>query len=145
MNINPFPGTYELIEKYSIRVDGSKIHPWGEDVKGMIIYTDTHVSAQLGVRVRNNLSTFNFRDAAADESQEAFTTYIAYFGAYEVKNGYVIHDIQQSLFPNWIGHKVKRYYRFEGDMLFLEAKEIAQTTGLEKTVLIWRRLSQQLK
>ncbi len=143
--MSDFKGTYELIEKYSIKTDGTKIHPWGQDVKGMIIYTDTHVSAQLGVRVRDNLSTFNFRDAAADESQEAFTTYIAYFGTYEVKNGYVIHDVQQSLFPNWIGHKVKRYYRFEGEMLYLEAKEIAQTTGLEKTVLVWKRLSRQLK
>ena len=138
---NYFNGTYELIEKYSIKTDGTKIHPWGEDVKGMIIYTDTHVSAQLGVRKRRTFSDFNFRDAAVDEAQEAFTTYIAYFGTYEVKNGYVIHDVQQSLFPNWIGHKVKRYYRFDEDMLYLEAKEITQTTGLEKTVLVWRRLS----
>ena len=137
---NNFPGTYELIEKYSIKTDGTKIHPWGEDVKGMIIYTDTHVSAQLGVRVRTNLSTFNFREASAKESQAAFTTYIAYFGTYEVKNGYVIHDVQQSLFPNWIGHKVKRYYKFDGEFLYLEAKEITKTTGLEKTVLVWKRL-----
>ena len=139
MNIN-FPGTYELIEKYSIKADGTEIYPWGKDVKGIIIYTDKHVSAQLGVKDRKNLSTFNFRDAHKNEAQEAFTTYIAYFGTYEVKNGYVIHDVQQSLFPNWIGHKVKRYYKFEGDFLHLEAKEITKTTGLEKTVLVWKRL-----
>lgn len=139
--MNPFPGTYQLIEKYSIRVDGSKIHPWGEDVKGMIIYTDTHVSAQLGVSKRKSFSDYNFRKATESESQEAFTTYIAYFGTYSIMDGYVVHNIEQSLFPNWIGQKVKRYYRFEGDMLYLEAKEIAQTTGLEKTVLEWKRLS----
>ncbi|TNE36431.1 hypothetical protein EP342_00525 [bacterium] len=139
--MNPFKGTYELLEKYSIRVDGSKIHPWGNDVKGMIIYTDSHISAQLGINNRENFRDFNFRNATEREAQEAFTTYIAYFGTYEVKDGYIIHDIKQSLFPNWIGHKVKRYYRFEGDLLYLEAKEIAQTTRLEKTVLVWRRLS----
>lgn len=138
--MNPFPGTYELIEKYSIKTDGTKIHPWGKDVKGMIIYTDTHVSAQLGVRQRANLSTFNFRDAEESEAREAFISYIAYFGAYTVKDEHVIHDVEQSLFPNWIGHKVKRYYRFEGDLLYLEAKEIASTTGLDKTVLVWKRL-----
>lgn len=139
--MNPFKGTYELLEKYSIRIDGSKIHPWGNDVKGMIIYTDSHISAQLGIYNRENFRDFNFRNATEREAQEAFTTYIAYFGTYEVKDGYIIHDIKQSLFPNWIGHKVKRYYRFEGDLLYLEAKEIAQTTRLEKTVLVWRRLS----
>jgi len=139
--MNQFQGTYELIEKYSLRVDGSKIHPWGEDVKGMIIYTDIHVSAQLGVKKRKTLTDFNFRNATEQEAQEAFTTYIAYLGTYEVKDGYVIHNVLQSLFPNWIGHKVKRYYRFEGDFLHLEAKEIAKTTGLDKTVLVWRRLS----
>lgn len=135
-----FPGTYELIEKYSIKIDGTKIHPWDEDVKGMIIYTDTHVSAQLGVRQRNNLTTSNFRDANTEEAQQAFVSYIAYFGTYTVKHGYVIHDVEQSLFPNWIGHKVKRYYKFEGDLLYLEAKEVASSTGLDKTVLVWKRL-----
>lgn len=138
--MNNFQGTYELIEKYSIKTDGKKIHPWGKDVKGMLIYTDTHVSAQLGVRVRKNLATLNFRDVKANEAQDAFISYIAYFGTYTVKDGYVIHDVEQSLFPNWIGHKVKRYYKFDEDYLYLEAKEIAEITGLEKTVLFWKRL-----
>lgn len=135
-----FKGAYKLIEKHSIRTDGTKVFPWGENVNGLLIYTDTHVSAQLGVTDRNKLSTYNFREAKEDEALYAFITYIAYFGEYQVRDGYVIHKIKQSLFPNWIGQNVKRYYKFDDDLLYLEAKEVAETTGLEKTVLIWKQL-----
>jgi len=41
--------------------------------------------------------------AAAEQRANAFSTYLAYYGTYEVERDRVIHDVQISLFPDWSG------------------------------------------
>jgi hypothetical protein len=138
--MDKFEGSWELIEKFSITSEGEKIHPWGKDVKGMIIYSKGRMAAQLGIKNRYNFNSFDSKSVSKDEAQSAINSYISYFGTYHIHDDYIIHKIEQSLFPNWVGHNVKRFYSFEGDLLTLEAKEITLINGLEKTVLVWKRL-----
>ncbi len=138
--MDKFEGYWELVEKYSITSDGDKIHPWGTEVKGMIIYSKGRMAAQLGIRNREHFESFDSKSVQAKEAQSALNSYIAYFGSYEIYEDYIIHKIEQSLFPNWVGHNVKRFFIFEGDILTLEAKELTHINGLEKTILVWKRL-----
>jgi len=138
--MDKFEGSWELIEKFSITSDGDKILPWGTEVKGTIIYSNGRMAAQLGIRNRKNFESFDSKSVKAEEAQSALNSYIAYFGSYEIHEDYIIHKIEQSLFPNWVGHNVKRFFKFEGDILTLEAKELTHINGLEKTVLVWKRL-----
>ena len=143
--MNQFQGCFELIEKYGVDAEGERIYPWGKDVKGILTYDHPYFSAQLGIANRDKSEQSDFRATNANEAQNMIREYIAYFGKYEVKRDYILHIVEQSLFPNWIGKKLKRFYRFEGDYLYLEAIELTKDTGLKKTVLKWKRLHRQLK
>jgi hypothetical protein len=44
---------------------------------------------------------------------------MAYCGRYEVHGDHVVHHIEQSLFPNWVGTSQKRFIELEGDRLTL--------------------------
>ena len=78
--MDKFEGSWKLIEKYSITSSGEKIHPWGTNVKGMIIYTNGRMAAQLGVEKRKNFSSSDSKSVQAEEAKNALNSYIAYFG-----------------------------------------------------------------
>ncbi len=55
--------------------------------------------------------------------REALETYVAYFGTYDVEEqtATVIHHVQASLEPSWIGTDQRRAYRFQENRLLLTA------------------------
>ena len=62
-------------------------------------------------------------DATEEEAGRAWRSYMGYWGTYAVEAaaGVVIHHVEGAWFPNWVGRKQVRGYRFSGDRLTLEA------------------------
>ena len=60
-------------------------------------------------------------NAPEDELRNAVTGIAAYFGTYEVDETArtVIHHVQASLFPSWVGTDLKRNFQFERGSLVL--------------------------
>jgi hypothetical protein len=58
-------------------------------------------------------------NASEDELRNAATGFVAYFGTYGVDEAThtVIHHVQASLFPSWVGTDLKRNFQFEGGSL----------------------------
>ncbi|HVL35602.1 MAG TPA: lipocalin-like domain-containing protein [Burkholderiales bacterium] len=54
----------------------------------------------------------------------------AYSGRFSVEGDHVHHDVEVALFPEWIGRRLTRRYRFEGERLSL---------GFGDDELVWRR------
>ena len=63
-----------------------------------------------------------FDKGAPEEIKAAFEGYGAYFGTYEIHEaeGFVIHHVEGSLFPNNVGTEQKRFFEFSGDKLILK-------------------------
>ena len=59
----------------------------------------------------------------------AYSTYLAYFGTYEVKGEQVIHRLDSSLFPNWSGEEQARAIGSEGDDLVLRTPPMKLADG----------------
>jgi hypothetical protein len=141
---NIFVGEWTLVEMSLRDGDEAIEYPNGRDAKGRLIYTEGGlITAQIGNPDRKRCVDPDYRNPTESELSELYPQYISYFGRYEVieERGVVVHDIEMSLFPNWIGTKVKRYYSFSGnnDTLELKATPIRHNGKLAEPLLRWKR------
>lgn len=139
--INDFLGQWRLLEFYFQSADNSKYYPFGKNTQGLLIYTENKVSAQLGNIEINNFLSDDFRIGSSEEIINRFNNFISYFGTYKinVNENCITHIIEQSLFPNWINQKVKRYYEFTDNFLILRATPILHNNQLINPTLTWER------
>jgi hypothetical protein len=77
------------------------------------------VSAQLAAGDRPNFVSADPAGGNDAERVAAFATYIAYWGTYEVDGDTVVHRLEGSLFPNWVGTELRRTFEIAGQVLVL--------------------------
>jgi hypothetical protein len=72
----------------------------------------------------------------------AFDGYISYCGSYEVnaQRRFVIHRLELSWFPNWVGTEQKRFFEFAGDRLTLTTPPLTVLGDAQVHRLIWQRV-----
>jgi hypothetical protein len=133
-------GAWQLESWFEISPDGTIAYPMGEDSVGQIIYTaDGRISAQIA---RGNPERFrddDWRKASEAESATAFMQYFGYFGRYSVdaERETVTHHIEGAAFPNLVGTRQVRHYRFEDSRLILDAD-----TAWGRVRVVWKRLTE---
>ena len=66
-----------------------------------------------------DLATGDVVGGSEEERAAAFSTYLSYCGTYEVEGDVVVHHIEMSLFPNWVGGEQKRQFEPSDDKLVL--------------------------
>lgn len=135
-------GHWELI-KFEAVGDVNIIYPFGQNVRGLLYYgLDGRMSAQLGNVIRVNFKNPDFRFADDIEVKEAYNGYISYFGKYSVNElrKYIIHDVEMSLYPNWIGTRVKRFYELKDDFLILTASKLDYEGIYRIPTLTWKKI-----
>jgi hypothetical protein len=135
-----FLGVWRLIRCQRTYKDGRTDYPYGENPVGRITYDRAgRMSAQLMRPGRRstlppgvNLISGN---ASPEEVREAVNGFIAYFGTFDVDEAAqtVIHHVQASLVPSWVGTDLKRTYRFDANRLLLTA------AGANVVELTWER------
>ncbi|MGC2659750.1 MAG: lipocalin-like domain-containing protein [Bryobacteraceae bacterium] len=135
---SPFLGSWGLVSCEDILSSGEVSRPFGDSPLGSILYqADGHMSAQVSVNSPTRFVSEDPLRAAAEEAIEASRTYLGYWGSFKVyvEKGVVVHRVEGSSFPNWIGTEQVRHFRFEGsNRLILEAQ---WPSGYSK--LIWQR------
>jgi len=120
MDGNPLVGTWRLVSWESRDADGEVSHPFGREPLGYLIYTaDGYMSAILTPVDRLPFAAGDILRGTGEEQARAAATCIAYAGPYTVHEGRVLHHVETSLFPNWVGGAQERRYALEGDRLSL--------------------------
>jgi len=136
-------GAWRLISFEIRREDGALIHPFGKDATGSIIYTGNgRMTAQV-LRGGRPLSAAEDQMQGTPEEIEAYYKgCVAYFGSYEVnvEEGFVIHHVEGSLYPNWEGDDQKRFFKFSGNRLQLSTPPMKWGGGEMTAVLVWERI-----
>ena len=100
-----------------MRPNGEVVREWGPNPTGYLSYDASgFVSVQI---VRDPRAAKQSRELTSDERREAFDSYYAYYGRFEVddKEGVVTHHIQGSLRPYEVGTDLKRFFKLSGDRL----------------------------
>jgi hypothetical protein len=138
-----FVGTWKLVSSEFRTTAGDVIHPLGEDGKGLLMYDNCgFMSAHL---MRSDRPVFNSDEhlkGTFDEIREAFEGYTAYYGKYKVDtvNGMVIHYVEGSLLPNWVGSEQERFFEISERNLTLKTHPITLGEVDMVGVLLWERI-----
>jgi len=137
INRDALIGTWRLVE-YSIPDKsgaGDKYYPLGSDATGFLMYTpDGFVSAQMMAAGRPIYKSGRLHSGTAEEMAAAAKGYLAYAGHFEVdeESGTLIHHMEVSMNPTWLGQAQERFLRLEDDTITITAPG-------NNAVLIWRR------
>lgn len=134
-------GTWELVE-WTATVGERVQRPFGGDVIGRLTYTiDGHMWATLMRRDRTLISATTLASATAADRAAAAAGYLNYAGTYSEENGRVVHHVELSLMPNWVGGDQVRNVDWEGDDLILTTDpEPGRSGEVITNRLRWRRL-----
>ena len=144
----PFLGAWTLVFYEHRLSSGEIVKPLGDNPSGQLIYeAGGHMSAQLSAATPKNFARKDVLHASdPDASPDAFPEtskvrrrYIAYWGTFQIDpdRSQVIHHVEGSFFPNWIGTEQHRHFQFEdNNRLILQAKSPAG-----QTTLIWQKKS----
>ena len=142
---NEIIGTWKLVSWVYKNEKGEEVHYFGKNSTGLLMYDDNgYMNAQLMKEKRPAFASDSINGGTPEETYGAFHTYLAYFGKYYEQNpGEMVHIVEGSLFPNWVGHREVRYGRIEGDQLILSTPPIyAQGTEIV-FYITWKRVQLQ--
>ena len=104
MSADPLVGTWRLVSLEVRDAEGRVTYPLGRDAAGFITYAaHGHMAVQFGRAGRAQLAQGDWLAAPDAEIAAAARDYFAYCGTYELRGGEVVHRVEQSLLPNWIG------------------------------------------
>lgn len=142
MTKNQFIGTWQLVS-CEIRVADDQVsYPYGQNAVGYLMYTsDGYMSATLMRANRFKLVTEDIAGGSTEEQAMAVQTYLAYCGKYVIQTNKVIHQIEASLFPNWVGVEQERFFEFTDSRLSLSTPPLLVSGKQQVAYLIWERAS----
>ncbi len=133
-----FPGAWTLLSYELLLPSGVVEKPLGDRPLGRLLYLGSgQMSAQVAAFSLGPMANDDSRNATPEEAARAWRNYVGYWGTYTVDEiaGVVIHAVEGAWFPNWIGQKQVRHYRFSANTLTLEAD-----SPYWHATLIWRRI-----
>src|SRR5262245_15542217 len=137
-----FVGVWKLISFEQRTTAGEVSHPMGQKPVCRLTYDASgHMSAQLMLPDRPKFEAPSKVRGSAEQKIAAFDGYTAYYGTYTVDEAHrtVIHHVEASLYPNWVGTKQRRLFEFSDGKLILRAVNGAGGTGTESK-LVWERV-----
>ena len=114
-----FIGTWKLMS-YENRSEDQVTYPLGKNPVGYIMYNaEGYMAVALMASNRKRFLSMDILGGTTEEIVAAYGTYLSYCGKYAVTEDRVIHHVEVSSYPNWIGEDQVRFYKFEGNKLIL--------------------------
>jgi hypothetical protein len=137
-------GTWTLIAWRRIADDGTVSYPLGQGARGVLNYAHNgRMTVQITGPDRKDLATDDPLGGDEDERAAAYSTYLAYFGTYEVQGQNVVHYIEGGLFQNWAGQRQVRPFTAESGQLVLRTPPMQLGDGTTViNELAWTREKQ---
>ena len=138
-DLRGFVGAWRLVSVETRREDG-EVHRRGRRTGYLLYSGDGYMSVAFMREDRPRFTSGDIRGGTVEEKVAAVDGYTSYCGRYEAEGGSVVHHIEVSLFPNWIGESQERAYELEGDRLTLSTP-LMLVGGMQlSTHLIWERV-----
>src|SRR5258707_9486382 len=112
-----FVGVWKLISFEQRTTAGEVTYPMGRNPVGRLAYDASgHMTAQLMLPDRPKFQAPSKAGGAAEQKIAAFDGYVAYYGTYTGDEAHrtVIHHVEASLYPNWVGTEQRRFFEFKG-------------------------------
>ena len=136
-----FVGAWKLISLERRTAAGEVTYPMGQNPVGRLTYDALgRMSVQIMRPDRPKPQGVTPASWSAPEKAAAFDGFIAYYGTFTVSETEraVIHHVEASLYPHWVGSDQRRLYEFSGSQLILRAVNGSGGPGTESR-LVWER------
>lgn len=134
-------GTWQLVSLKLQTSSGAVAFPYGQAVEGSLIYTHSGLmSLQIMGVDRPFFASDDPLQGTAAEVEASFMGCVSYYGTYRlnVAEGYVVHEVERSLYPNWEGERQRCSYELTADLLTLRSPSL-RWGGMEAVgVFEWR-------
>ena len=143
MQADDLVGTWRLRSWKNVGSDGSAVDPLGARPVGYIFYNhDGYMSVEIMAANRTPYHDHDAFGGTEEERSEAIGTYLSYAGPFEVlpDRDTVIHHIEVSSYPNWIGNAQVRFAKLDGDLLKLSTKPMTFQGVERRAELVWERV-----
>ena len=132
-------GTWRLKRWETRDAHGRVAYPLGPDALGYLTYTPGgHVSVAMMRAGRAPFAGGDLLGGTPEERAAAAAGYVAYCGRYEARGGAVVHRVELSLFPNWVGSEQARVAAVDGDELTITTEPL-RIGGETVNRLVWER------
>ncbi|KIG17330.1 hypothetical protein DB30_03387 [Enhygromyxa salina] len=141
--MHPIIGTWRLETFEGIGRSGERQLPLGPNPVAMLVYDAAgHVCGQGMRSDRPRFATDSPGAGTPEEIRAAFVGYMGYFGSYTLddERGVVVHTLEGSLFPNWIGTQQSREFEIVDDRLTLRSPPVTIGDDRFLVVAVWRRI-----
>ncbi|MEB3340710.1 lipocalin-like domain-containing protein [Okeania sp.] len=133
-------GTWKLVDFYTVNAQEKVSYPFGENPTGYLVYTENGYmsvsimttnrpllglsveemqdlkNAKLGLELIGNLGKYL---KASLRYFSAGRNYLSYSGTYQIRGNSVIHNLEVSLVPDWIGLDFERNVKFSEGQIIL--------------------------
>ena len=134
-------GAWRLVSWENQAADGQVTYPMGADALGYVIYTgDGRFSVTISRRGRAGFAAGDLLGGTTEEKARAVEGFVAYAGRYSFHGDRVIHHVELSLFPNWVGTDQQRSVELSGDRLILSASPLLLAGKQQLPRLVWQRV-----
>ena len=134
-------GGWRLVSWENRATDGQVTYPMGIDALGALLYTaDGRFSVTISRRGREGFAAGDLLSGTSEEKARAVEGFVAYAGRYSFHGDRVIHHVELSLFPNWVGSDQERSVELAGNRLILSASPLLLAGKLQVPRLIWERV-----
>jgi hypothetical protein len=141
MPSNPLIGTWRLLSWENRGIDGQVSYPFGQDAVGYIMYQqDGYMFVAIMRPHRAPFTVGDLLRGSTAEKVAAAESYVSYCGRYEFQGDKVIHHIELSLFPNWVGSDQERFVELTGDRLVLSTRPMVLDGKQQTAHLVWERV-----
>jgi hypothetical protein len=134
-------GTWRLLRWQTLIEGGSTGGPLGETPLGYVVYTQDGRMLTTISRVDRAPIGGDLLSGPDAGRLEAFASFVAYSGTFRVEGASVIHTVEMSLFPDWVGSEQRRSVELspDGQRLTLST-QLAAGGRSGRQVLTWERL-----
>ena len=131
-------GRWRIVEWVQRYDDGRRVHPLGRSLQGFIQYDEERMFCFISSGERAPLSGGQWTAPQAEKAG-AFSSCLAYSGRYEIAGDEILHHVDLSLYPNWVGTTQRRRAVIEGTRLVIAARLEDLTKEARTAELTWER------
>ena len=119
-------GTWRLADWARVDADGKRT-PALPGATGLINYTaDGFMFATLMGPNRAPFAGFDPMGGTAEETHRAMSTGLSYCGRWRMEGDRLFHNVELSMFPNWVGAEMTRTTRFENGRAYVTTLPITE-------------------
>ncbi len=134
-------GAWRLVSWENQAADGQITYPMGADALGYVLYTaDGRFSVTISRADRARFAAGDLLGGTTEEKARAMESFVAYAGRYSFHGDRVIHHVELSLFPNWVGSDQQRWVELSRDRLTLSASPLLLAGKQQVPRLVWERV-----